>query len=114
MKELFPNEPICCSSITGSLDTCILKLKKHDFARLIFSFKKFQKMERKSLFLSFKNSFSASYFAISQEPLDPNSSWIPLWGNNLVKIKMDKSIEIRTLGATFSNNCNGSNTLKPV
>ena len=33
---------ICCSSITDSLDMYILKWKeKHNFARLIFSFKKF-------------------------------------------------------------------------
>ena len=57
-------------------------LKKHDFARLIFSIKKFQEIGTKSLFLSFQNSFSASHFPISQEQLDQNSSLIPLWNNN--------------------------------
>ena len=48
--------------------------KEHDFVRLIFAFKKFQEMRTKSLFLSFQNDFSASYFPISQEPFDENSS----------------------------------------
>ena len=56
--------------------------KRHDFERLIFAFKKFQKMRTKSLFLGFRNSFSACYFPISQEPLDQNSSLTPLWNNN--------------------------------
>ena len=56
--------------------------KKHDFARLIFSFRKFQVMGTKSQILSFQNSFSASYFPISQESLDHNSSLTPLWNNN--------------------------------
>ena len=54
---------------------------KHDFARLIFSVYKFQEMGTKSLFLSFQNSFSASYFPISQEQLDQNSSLTPLLNN---------------------------------
>ena len=49
---------------------------------LIFSVKKFQEMGTKSLFLSFQNSFSASYFPISQEPFDQNSSLTLLWNNN--------------------------------
>ena len=67
------------------VDMYILKyffLKRHDFARSIFAFKKFQEMVTKSLFLIFQNSFSASYFPISQEPLDQNSSLTPLWNNN--------------------------------
>ena len=62
------------------VDMNILKiyLKKHDFARLMFSIKKFQEMETKFLFLSFQNSFSASYFPICQEQFDQNSSLIPL------------------------------------
>ena len=51
------------------VDMYILKdffLKKHDFARLIFSVKKFQEMGTKSLFLTLEKSFSASYFPISQ------------------------------------------------
>ena len=67
------------------VDMYILKfffLKKHDFASLSFTVKKFQEMATKSLFLSFQNSFSASYFPISQEPLDQNSSLTPLWNNN--------------------------------
>ena len=84
MKDFFPNDLTCCSSITGSLDMCklnFLKKKNHAFARLIFSFKNFQEMGTKSIFLSFQNSFSASYFPISQEPLDQNSSLTPLWNN---------------------------------
>ena len=57
-------------------------LKKHDFARLIFSIKKFQEIATKFLLLSFQNRFSASHFPISQEQLDQNSSLIPLWNNN--------------------------------
>ena len=64
----------------------ILKLffssKKHDFPRLVFSVKKFQEMGAKSLFLRFQNSFSASYFPVSQEPLNQNSSLTPLCNNN--------------------------------
>ena len=69
MKDFFPNEFICCSSVTGSLNVCVLMLKNHDFARLIFSFKKFQEMGTKWLFASFQNSFSAGYFPISPELL---------------------------------------------
>ena len=43
---------------------------------------KFQEMGTKSLFLSFENSLSASYFPISQEQLDQTSSLTPLWNNN--------------------------------
>ena len=67
------------------VDMYILKfffLKKHDFASLSFTVKKFQEMATKSLFLSFQNSFSASYFPISQETLDQNSSLTPLWNSN--------------------------------
>ena len=41
-EVLFPNELICYSSITGSLGYAHFKVffKKHDFTRLIFSFKK--------------------------------------------------------------------------
>ena len=67
-------------------DMHILKLffssKKHDFPRLVFSVKKFQEMGAKSLFLRFQNSFSASYFPVSQEPLNQNSSLTPLCNNN--------------------------------
>ena len=60
---------------------CILKFqKKHDLARLIFSFKKFHEMGTKSVLLSFQNSFSASFFQ-NQEPLDQNNSLAPLWDN---------------------------------
>ena len=55
-----------------------LKKKKHDFARLMFSVKKFQETGIKSLFLSFQNSFSASYFPVSQEALSQNSLFTPL------------------------------------
>ena len=65
MKDFFPNEFICCSSVTGSLNVCILMLKNHGFARLIFSFEKFQEIGTKSLFLDFQNGFSCSYFPIS-------------------------------------------------
>ena len=50
----------------------------HDFARLIFAFNKFQEVGTKSLFLSFQISLSASYFPISQAPLDQNSSMTSL------------------------------------
>ena len=55
-----------------------LQSLKHTFARLIFSFKKFQEMGTKSILLNFQNSFSASYFSISQESIDQNSSLTPL------------------------------------
>ena len=57
----------------------IIFKKQHDFKRLIFYVKKFQEMGTKCLFMSFQNSFSGSYFPISQEPLDQNSSLTPLW-----------------------------------
>ena len=49
----------------------ILKFKKkHDFARLIFSqLRNFKK-------------WGNSYFPISKEPLDQNSTLPPLWNNN--------------------------------
>ena len=46
------------------VDMYILKFfffRKHDFARLILSVKKFQGIGTKSLVLSFQNSFSASF-----------------------------------------------------
>ena len=46
------------------------KKKQLDFTRLIFSVKKFQEMGTKSLFLCLQNSFSDSYFQISQEQFD--------------------------------------------
>ena len=82
MKDFFANELICCSSTTGFLDMCILNFKKILFCKVNFSFKKFQEIWTKSLFLSFQNWFSPSYFRISQEPLDQNSSVTPLWNNN--------------------------------
>ena len=51
----------------------LLSLKKDHFVRLIFSFKIFEEVRTKSLFLSFQNCFSAGYFAIFQEPLDQTS-----------------------------------------
>ena len=64
--------------------TYILKffLKKDDYVSLIFTVKKFQDVGTKSLFLNFQNSFSASYFPISQEKFDQNSSLTPLWNSN--------------------------------
>ena len=56
--------------------------EKDMIARLNAAFKKLQEMGTKSLFLSFQNSFSFSYFPISQEPLHQNSSLTPLWNNN--------------------------------
>ena len=50
MKYFFPNEFICGSSITSSLYMYISKFKKkHDFARLIFYFEKFQEIETKAV-----------------------------------------------------------------
>ena len=69
-ESYFPNELICCSSITGSIDMCILKLKKK------------HNLGTKSLFLNFQNSFLASYFPICQKPIDQNSSLTPFWNNN--------------------------------
>ena len=57
MKNIFPNELICSSSVTGSLDMCILKFKKCDFVRLIFSFKKFQEIEKDLFFWVSKIAF---------------------------------------------------------
>ena len=51
---------------------------------LIFAFEKFQEMGTESLFLSFQNNFSASYFPISQETLDQNSSLTELWNNKVL------------------------------
>ena len=72
----------------------------------MFSFKKFQEMGTKSLFLSFQNSFSVGYSPISLESLDQNSSLTSLLecklkALNLEKIKMAKTIEIDS-GANFS------------
>ena len=82
MKE-FQGKLICHSSITRSLDLCILKLKKHDFVSLIF----FQEVGIRSLFLCFQKCFSVSYFPISLEPFDQNSSLTLLWINDL-KLKI--------------------------
>ena len=66
------------------VDMYILNLLReiHDFTSLTFAFEKFQEMRTESLFLSFQNSFLASYFRISQETLDQNSSLTPLWNKN--------------------------------
>ena len=60
----------------------VFLFEKHDFSRLIFFVKKFQEMGTKALFGSFPNGFSASYFPVSQEPLDQISSLTVLWNNN--------------------------------
>ena len=51
MKKIFPNNIICCSNITGFLDMFILKFffNWYNFARLIFSCKKFQEMDKVSI-----------------------------------------------------------------
>ena len=49
--------------------------KKLDYARLIFSLKKFQEMGTKSLFLTFQNSFSASYFQYLKNHLTKIIHW---------------------------------------
>ena len=72
---------ISCISLLICMFSIFFKKKKH-FATLIFSVMKFQEMATKSLFLNFENSFSASYFPISQEQLVQNSSLTPLWNNN--------------------------------
>ena len=51
---------------------------------LIFAFEKFQEMGTESLFLSFQNNSSASYFLISQDTLDQNSSLTQLWNNKVL------------------------------
>ena len=83
-KRFFKNEFICCSSIAGSLDMCVLKfcLKKHNFAKLNFYFKKLEKMAIKSLFLGIQNSFQLVIVQYLKKPLDQNSSFTPLWNNN--------------------------------
>ena len=74
--------PICCISLLICMFLQDFFKTRHDFLGLIFAFQKFQEMWTKSLFLSFQISFSASYFPISQESLDQNSSLTPLWNNN--------------------------------
>ena len=68
MKVLI-NERFFMSSFVAQvsvvLSICAFLSLKHNFTRLIFSFKKFQEIGTKSLFLSFQNSFSARYFPIS-------------------------------------------------
>ena len=73
---------ISCISLLICMFSIFFKKKKKHFATLIFCVMKFQEMGTKSLFLSFENSFSASYFPISQEQLDQTSSLTPLWNNN--------------------------------
>ena len=80
--------------------------KKHDFARLIFAFKKIQEMGIKSLFLSFQKSFSVVIFQYLKSHLTKIVHW-PHYG-----IIIESSIcwenwnghttEIRTLGGNFS------------
>ena len=64
----------CCSSITGSLDMGIFNLKKKN---IIWEQNLYFNLRAKSLFLSFQKSFSASFFRISQEQPDQNSSLTP-------------------------------------
>ena len=69
------------ASICWYVYLTFLFLKRRDFGRLNFAFKKFQEIGTKSLFLSFQNSSLTSYFPISQEPRDRNSLLTPLWNN---------------------------------
>ena len=73
-NSIFKNSQYPFIAFHFFIDMYILKVFFfNDFSRLIFSFKKFQEMGTKSPFLSFQNNFSASYFPISQEPLDQNN-----------------------------------------
>ena len=62
---------------------------KYDFARLIFSVKKFQEMGTNSPFLSFQNSFSASYFIIFQH-LKSHLTKIVHWTHYWIIIESSK------------------------
>ena len=59
-------------------DMYILKLfkKRHDFARLILAFEKFQEMGTESI------AFQLVIFQYLKKTLDQNISLIPLWNNN--------------------------------
>ena len=63
--------------------------KKHDFARLILSVKKFQGIGTKSLVLSFQNSFSASF----SQYLKNNLTKIVHWPHYGVIIESSKCWE---------------------
>ena len=52
MKDFFPNELICCFSITGSLDVYIFKFKFWIGKAFFLLAKKFQEMGTKSLIQS--------------------------------------------------------------
>ena len=70
MKYFFPNELICCSGITGSLDMCILKFKKTWFFKFNFLLYEILGNRYKISFFEFSELFFTSYFQIYQEPLD--------------------------------------------
>ena len=59
-------------------DMYILKLfkKRHDFARLILAFEKFQEMGTESI------AFQLVIFQYLKKTLDQNISLIPYWNNN--------------------------------
>ena len=91
-------------------------------------------MVTESLFVSFQNSFSASYFSISQDPSDQNGSLAPLWHYGII-IESSKCSENKNGqnfrnqntggrrvtrgggvvgGGIIPNYCNAANTLKQV
>ena len=62
-------------------------------------------MVTESLFVSFQNSFSASYFSISQDPSDQNGSLAPLWHYGII-IESSKCSENKN-GQNFRNQNTG-------
>ena len=78
---------------------------------------KYQKWGQNLWFLSFQNWVLSSYFAISLEPLDQNSSLIPFWKATLQMLRKWRLEILKKSGDwdLVSPNCpNVKNTLKYV
>ena len=118
-EKNFPYELICCSSITGSKD--ILKFKrKHDFARLNFSWLRNFKKWRKNVY------FRVSKIVFQLDILQYHKNHLtkivhcPHYGIIIESSKWSENKNgqnCRNPGhweATFPNYCNASKTLKQV
>ena len=117
MKYFFLNEHICGSSITSSLNMYILKLKKDDFARLIFYFKRWGQ----NLYIRvFKIGFQLVIFKYLKNHLIKIVNWpnygIIIESSKFSDNKNGENYRNHETGweVTFRNYCNASKTLKQL
>ena len=95
---IFPNELICLSSITGSLDMCILNLKKKQLFKINFLFWKISgNIDKISISV-----FRLVIFQYLKSYLTKIFQWVHygiiIKNSRVEKMKMDKSVRIGRLG----------------